>query len=85
MADAIRVVAAIIDAVGVTATHDGEAALAVSLRHPNGARSQVQIGNEHLTQVMKRANAACPAELVGKPWHVLNIWDEMGSMPVPFP
>lgn len=76
MTDDARPGAAIIEAVGVTATHDGEAALVVTLRYPNGALSRVQIGNEHLIRVMKHANVVGPTQLVGKLWHVLNIWDE---------
>ncbi|OCC23493.1 hypothetical protein MB02_12595 [Croceicoccus estronivorus] len=64
---------ATIESIGFAATHDGEFALAVVLRFPNGGTSQVQILNEHLAPVMAKANVSTANELVGMPWCVLNI------------
>ncbi len=64
---------ATIESIGFTATHDGEVALAVLIRFPNGGMSQVQILNEDIAKVMAKADVAAAGELVGKPWSVLNI------------
>ena len=42
---------ATIESIGFTATHDGEVALAVLIRFPNGGMSQVQILNEDIAKV----------------------------------
>ena len=62
-----------IESIGFTATHDGEVALAVVVRFPNGGSSQVQILNEDIAKVMKKANVSAAGELVGMPWNVLAI------------
>ena len=62
-----------IESIGFTATHDGEVALAVVVRFPNGGSSQVQILNEDIAKVMKKANVSAAGELVGMPWSVLAI------------
>ncbi len=64
---------ATIESIGFTATHDGEVALAVTIRFPNGGSSQVQILNEDIAKVMEKAEVAAAGELVGMPWNVLNI------------
>lgn len=64
---------ATIESIGFTATHDGEVALAVLLRFPNGGTSQVQILNEDVAKVMAKAQVSTANDLVGKPWNVLNI------------
>ena len=45
---------ATIESIGFTATHDGEVALAVLLRFPNGGTSQVQVLNEVGTFIWER-------------------------------
>lgn len=64
---------ATIESIGFTATHDGEIALAVVIRFPNGGTSQVQILNEDIAKVMDKAQVAAAGELVGMPWSVLAI------------
>ena len=64
---------ATIESIGFTATHDGEVALAVVVRFPNGGSSQVQILNEDIAKVMGKANVSSADELVGMPWNVLAI------------
>lgn len=64
---------ATIESIGFTATHDGEVALAVVVRFPNGGSSQVQILNEDIAKVMNKANVSAAGELVGMPWNVLAI------------
>jgi hypothetical protein len=62
-----------IEAVRLTPTHDGEAALAVTLRFANGGRSQVQIDADGLRRVLARAGVGHAAELVGRSWVVLDV------------
>ena len=64
---------ATIEAIGLTATHDGEAALVVTLRFPGGGRSQLQVPGEQAAEIMRRANVRVAGDLVGQPWHVLQI------------
>lgn len=64
---------ATIESIGFTATHDGEVALAVVVRFPNGGSSQVQILNEDIAKVMNKANVSAAGELVGMSWNVLAI------------
>ena len=58
---------------GFTATHDGEVALAVLLRFPNGGTSQIQVLNEDVAKVMEKARVSTANDLVGLPWSVLDI------------
>lgn len=62
-----------IEAIGFTATHDGEVALAVLLRYPNGGTSQIQILSEDVAKVLEKANVTAANDLVGMPWSILNI------------
>lgn len=64
-----------IDAIRLTATHDGEAAMVVELRFPAGGRSRVQLDGEGLRKVMARAGVADASELVGRSWSVLDVND----------
>ncbi|WP_380875482.1 hypothetical protein ACFB49_04800 [Sphingomonas sp. DBB INV C78] len=66
---------ATISDVRLTATHDGEAALAIELLFPNGGRSQVHINAEEAADVMAAAGVASADALVGHPWTVLNVRD----------
>ena len=65
-------VAQIID-VQLTPTHDGEAALVVEIRYPNGGRARVQIEPADVPAVMRRTGASSLADLIGQPWHILQI------------
>lgn len=57
----------------LTPTHDGEAALVVEIRYPNGGVAKVQIEPSDVPVVMEKAGARSLADLVGKPWTVLKI------------
>jgi len=63
----------VIDAVRLTPTHDGEAALVVTLRFANGGRSKVQIDAEGVRRVMARAGVGNALDLIGRDWAVLDI------------
>ena len=62
-----------IDAVRLTPTHDGESALLVTLRFPNGGRSNVQVDSTALVRVMARAGVSNAFDLVGCDWAVLDV------------
>lgn len=62
-----------IESIGLTATHDGEAAFVIALAFPNGGRSKVQIEAVDMEEVLARAGASAPMELVGRPWDVLDV------------
>lgn len=64
-----------IDCVQLTPTHDGEAALVVTLRFANGGRSNVLIDADGLRRVMGRAGVGNALDLVGRSWTVLDIGD----------
>lgn len=65
-------VAHIIDA-QLTPTHDGEAALVVEIRYPNGGKAKVQIEPGDVPAVMEKAGARSLVDLIGQPWTVLQI------------
>lgn len=64
---------AVITAVQLTPTHDGEAALVVQIAYPNGGSAKVQIESSDVAAVMQKANARSLEELIGQPWTVLQI------------
>lgn len=64
---------ATIEAVGLTATHDGEAALVVTIRFPTGGATQLQIPSVAVAEIMRRANFQSAGDMVGEPWQILNI------------
>lgn len=64
---------ALISAIRLTPTHDGEAALVVELRFDNGGRSTIQLDATSAAEVMARAGVASAAELVGRSWTVLDV------------
>jgi len=64
---------AIIDSIALTPTHDGETALVVELRYADGGRARVQIDPHSVHEVLAKAGAASAAELVGRPWSVVDI------------
>lgn len=64
---------AVIASVGGVATHDGEAAFVITLRHAGGGSSRVQMSGQDAAQVVARAGKADPSQLVGMPWTVLQI------------
>ena len=65
----------VIAGISVTPTHDGEAALVIELRFPGGGRSKVQMDGEGARLVLAKAQVDSAAELIGKPWSVLNVAD----------
>jgi len=67
-----------ISAVRLTPTHDGEAALAVELRYPNGGRASVQVEGRDAEAVMARAGVNSATDLVGHSWTVLQVRDVRG-------
>jgi hypothetical protein len=64
---------AVIEALCLTPTHDGEAALVITLRFANGGRSKVQIDADGMRRVMARAGVGSATELIGKSWAVLDV------------
>lgn len=70
---------AVISAVHLAPTHDGEAALVVELRYPNGGTASVQLEGADTAAVMSRARVTSAAELVGRPWTVLQV-REVGGL-----
>lgn len=64
---------AVIDAVRLTPTHDGEAALVIGLRFANGGRSNVQIDAGEIRAVMAKAGVGNAMDLVGRCWTVLDV------------
>ncbi|SNS78778.1 hypothetical protein SAMN06295912_11633 [Sphingomonas laterariae] len=66
---------ATISRVQLTATHDGEAAVAIELTFPNGGRSQVHINADEAVDVLALAGVASVDALVGHPWTVLDVRD----------
>lgn len=65
----------VIDAIRLTSTHDGEAALVVELRFAGAGRSTVQLDGEGLRKVMAKAGVGNAFDLVGRSWSVLDISD----------
>lgn len=65
----------VIDAIRLTSTHDGEAALVVELRFGNAGRSTVQLDNDGLRKVMAKAGVGNAFDLVGQSWTVLDVND----------
>lgn len=70
---------ALIRAVHLGPTHDGEAAMVVELSYPNGGAASVHIGGEDIAAVMARAGVSSAAELVGLPWTVLQVREVLGA------
>ncbi|MBN7795899.1 hypothetical protein [Parahaliea mediterranea] len=70
---------AVICAVHLAPTHDGEAAMVVELRYPNGGTATVQVAGGDTAAVMARAGVATAAGLVGQPWTVLQVREVRGS------
>ncbi|MBP8233288.1 hypothetical protein [Rhizorhabdus sp.] len=64
---------AMIEALCLTPTHDGEAALVITLRFANGGRSKVQIDADGMRRVMARAGVGNAADLIGRSWAVLDV------------
>lgn len=64
---------AMIESVGLTATHDGEAALVVAIRFPNGGSTHLQVSSTVLKDIMHHGNIASIYDLIGLPWTVLHI------------
>lgn len=64
---------AVIEALRLTPTHDGEAALVITLRFANGGRSKVQIDADGMRRVMARAGVDNALDLVGRSWAVLDV------------
>jgi hypothetical protein len=64
---------AVIETLCLTPTHDGEAALVVTLRFANGGRSNVQVDADGMRRVMARAGVSNALDLVGQSWAVLEI------------
>lgn len=73
---------AVIEALSLTPTHDGEAALVITLRFANGGRSKVQIDADGMHRVMVRAGVDNALDLIGRSWAVLDVADAafMGRM-----
>ncbi|GAB3285825.1 hypothetical protein [Parahaliea aestuarii] len=78
MSETPAVSGAVISAVRLTPTHDGEAAMVVELHYPNGGRSTVQIEGADAVAVMRRAGVSHASELLGLPWTVLRVRDVAG-------
>ncbi len=74
---------AVIAQVELATTPDGEAALTVELRYPNGGRSRVQIGAREAALVLSKAKAATAQDLVGRSWRVLQVQTVTGPKPLP--
>ncbi len=51
--------------------HDGRAEIVVELVFPNGARSQLSVGEAALGRALDAAGLSSAAELSGRPWTVL--------------
>lgn len=64
---------AVIASVGAVATHDGEAAFVITLRHAGGGSSRIQMSGQDAAEIVARAGKADPSQLVGLPWTVLQI------------
>lgn len=65
----------VIDAIQLTSTHDGEAALVVELRFGVAGRSSVQLDTDGLRKVMTKAGVCNAFELVGRSWTILDVND----------
>ena len=57
----------------LTVTHDGESALLVEIGFPGGGCSWVQIADEDVMAVMRKADVSCFDELIGQSWEILRI------------
>jgi len=58
--------------VQITPTHDGEAALLITLGFPGGGRAKLQVGAEDAAEIMEHAGVDSAQALIGKPWAVLR-------------
>lgn len=68
----------------LAATHDGEAAMLLRLRDPQGGgESRVQISSRELLQVMQRAGVDDVGALIGRSWEVLCLQPVLGPRPLP--
>jgi hypothetical protein len=59
---------AVICRVRVTAAHDGVAELVVTLRHGNGALSEIPLDDIGAAALFDRCNATSPEQLEGHGW-----------------
>jgi len=73
---------AVIQAVRMGPTHDGEAAMVIELVYPNGGVGTVQVESADTAAVMARANVSNAADLIGMPWTVLQVRDVRGPSPL---
>lgn len=64
---------AVITSVAAVPTHDGEAALVITLSHPEGGVSHVPMSGRDGADIVARAGKSDPGQLVGMPWTVLQI------------
>lgn len=65
--------APIITRVTGTPTHDGEAAVVISVGFPGGGQSDIHMSGEEAEEVVRRAEVSAPCDLVGREWTVLKI------------
>jgi len=68
-----RVVTGRIEAVGLTAAHEGEAAFAIKIRFANGGCSQVQIQGMDVAKILSRARMDCAQAFVGQTCEILKV------------
>lgn len=73
----------VITGIELAATHDGEAALVVVLRYPDGGYGRVQLSSLEALQVMQRAGVDEAAALVGRGWDVLCLQPVLGPKALP--
>ena len=55
----------------VVAGHDGQAEIAVHVRHPNGAERNICFPHDAIGPVLDAADISSLDQLVGRPWTVL--------------
>lgn len=77
---------AVICGVRVAAAHDGAAELVVTLRHPNGAFSDVPLDEVAAAALFLRCNADRPEELEGHGWERVRealavSWNRLAAAP----
>ena len=64
---------AVIDAIRLTPTHDGQAAHIVELKFETGGTSVVQIESQDMLAVMQNAGVGNANDLIGMSWKVLDV------------
>lgn len=75
--------------VQITPTHDGEAALLITLGYPGGGRAKVQVDAADAAEILVRAHVDSAQARIGMPWAVLRfratLWtpqvDQQGEAP----